>query len=281
MRILVTGSSGFIGSALAPVLRGCGHEVRAGGRDAASLAGLMPGCDAVIHLANVAHARVDPELLRRVNVDGTRVAAELAAAAGVRRFVYLSSVKAAVLDDTYAAVKFAAEQALAAVPGIEKVVIRPPLVYGPGVKANFRLLLRAVHLGLPLPLASVRNRRDFVYVGNLVDAIVLCLTHPAAVGQTFFIDDGEPVSTPRLLREVGEALGRPARLFPMPPALLLAAATLVGRRETASRLLGDLVVDGGPIRRVLGWSPAHTRQAGLEATARWFLSGHEQARQLV
>jgi nucleoside-diphosphate-sugar epimerase len=274
MRVLVTGSTGFIGTALAPALRAGGHEVLAGGRDAASLARTLPGCDAVVHLANVAHARVDPELLRSVNVDGTRIAAELAAAAGVKRFVYLSSVKAAVLDDSYAAVKFAAEQALNAVPGIEKVIIRPPLVYGPGVKANFRALLRAVHRGLPLPLASARNRRDFVYVGNLVDAILLCLTHPAAVGQTFFVNDGEPVSTPQLLREVGEALGRPARLWPLPTPLLIAAARLTGHREAALRLLGDLVVDGEPIRSRLGWAPSHTRQEGLRATAVWFLDAH-------
>jgi nucleoside-diphosphate-sugar epimerase len=259
MRIAVTGASGFIGSALAPALERRGHEVLAVARGAA----LPGGCEVLVHLANLAHARVAPALLQAVNVDGTRRVAEAAAAAGVRRMVYLSSVKALADRDRYADSKRAAEAALREVRGIEIVVLRPPLVYGPGVRANFLALLRAIARGLPLPLASVRNRRSLVYVGNLCDAIARCLEAPRATG-AYGVSDGGPLSTPELCRAIGAALGRPARLFPWPPALLELVPGM-------TKLTRSLEVDDAPLRRELGWAPPFTAADGLRDTARWYL----------
>jgi nucleoside-diphosphate-sugar epimerase len=251
MRILVTGLAGFIGSSLGPALRSRGHDVR--GED-------MRDYEAVVHLANIAHARADRRRLWSVNVEGTARAARLAAEAGARRFVYLSSVKARDPADPYGEAKRAAEQALQKLESsMEIVTLRPPLVYGPGVKANFLALMRAIARGWPLPLASVENRRSLVYVGNLCDAIAACLESPAAAGQTFYISDGEAISTPELCRAIGRALGKPARLFPFPPALL-----------PFERLTGSLEVDDGDLRRSLGWRPPFSLEEGLRATAEWY-----------
>jgi nucleoside-diphosphate-sugar epimerase len=250
MRILVSGLRGFIGSSLGPALAARGHEVRSEG---------MEGCDAMVHLANIAHARATREDLWKVNVEGTARTAESAAKAGVRRFVYLSSVKAREPDDDYAHAKVAAEEALRGA-GIETVVLRPPLVYGPRVRGNFLALMNAIARGWPLPLASIRNRRSLVYVGNLCDAIAACLELPAAAGKTFYVSDGEPVSTPALCRAIGAALGRPARLFPFPPALL-----------PSERLTGSLVVDDAELR-ALGWGPSFSMGEGLKLTAAWYLN---------
>jgi len=255
MRILVTGLSGFIGSSLGPALESCGHDVRNQG---------MSGCDAVVHLANIAHARADRQLLWRVNVDGTARAATQAVEAGVRRFVYLSSVKARDPIDDYGRAKQAAEEALqriAAESRMELVVLRPPLVYGPRVRANFLALMRAIAQGWPLPLASIENRRSLVYVGNLCEAIAACLESPAAARKTFYVADGEAISTPALCRAIGMALGRPARLFRFPPALL-----------PVEKLTGSLVVDDSAIRRELGWRPPFSLEEGLRATAAWYLN---------
>jgi nucleoside-diphosphate-sugar epimerase len=235
----------------------------------------------VVHLANIAHGRVEAELLRQVNVEGTRHAAELAAAQNVRRFVYLSSVKAigeetagkpfdsatpAAPGDEYGRAKLAAEAALktvAAESGIEIAILRPPLVYGPRVRANFLALLRAVARGWPLPLASVSNRRSLVYLGNLCDAIARCLRSPAAAGGTFFVSDGAPVSTPALCRAIGNALGRPARLFPFPPRLLEFLPPM-------RKLTRSLEVDDSQMRHELGWRPPFSLDEGLRATASWY-----------
>lgn len=314
MRTLVTGARGFVGNALCERLAAGGIAVRravrtadtaaAHGADhvvvgdiggATDWASALSGVDTVVHLAARVHVMQDDAddplgAFRAVNVEGTRRLASAAARAGVRRLVYLSSVKVngeathgrAFTErdvphpqDPYGISKCEAEAALreiAAATGLEVVILRPPLIYGPVVKANFLRMMRWVDRGLPLPLGAVANRRSLVYVGNLVDAIVRCLDHPAVAGGTFLVDDGEPVSTARLLREIGSALGRPARLFPVPPGLLLAAASLTGRRADASRLLGDLVVDGSTLRRALGWQPPFRRQEGLTATAQWFRS---------
>jgi len=284
MRVLVTGADGFIGRALARVLRARGIAWKPASRSTVGEIGpetdwctVLQGCDRIVHLANVAHARgISEARLRTVNVEGTRRLAEQSAASGVDRFVYLSSAKAATPDDGYSAAKQAAEQALACVAGLARVVLRPPLVYGPGVKANFLALLRAVDGGWPLPLASVRNRRSLVYVGNLVDAIIRCLEAPEAVARTYFVTDGEPVSTPQLVRTLASQLGRPAHLFALPTALLEAAGTLVGRNDTVRRLTRSLEVDDSAIRRELGWAPPFTFEEGIRLTCEWYRTQRTQ-----
>ncbi|MGH8720582.1 MAG: NAD-dependent epimerase/dehydratase family protein, partial [Burkholderiales bacterium] len=216
----------------------------------------------VVHLANIAHASASPRELHRVNVEGTITQARAALGAGARRFVYLSSIKAALPQDAYGRAKAVAEQALLQLDGLEPLVLRPPLVYGPRVKANFLALLRAVDRGWPLPFASVRNRRSLLYVGNLVDAILRCLECPVA-HKTYALSDGAPVSTPELCRAMGRALGRPARLFPFPPALL----ALLPR---ASRLIESQVIDNTPFCAELDWRPQFTLEQGLRDTAEWY-----------
>jgi nucleoside-diphosphate-sugar epimerase len=308
VRVLVTGASGFVGAVLFRELVRRGHEVRAAVRSAGSPGAappelqqvvipdiaaefdrraLLEGVDAVVHLAAIAHRSGSPEAeLRRVNVDGAVRLAE-AAAGFVRRFVFLSSVKvhgedsgsgaygeadALEPEDSYGRSKLEAERALtgvAARSGMELVLIRPPLVYGPGVKANFLRLLGWVDSGLPLPFASVHNRRSLIYLGNLVDAIARCAEHPAARGP-FIVSDVETVSTPDLVSRIARALGRPARFLPAPLALLRAAGTIAGRRGEVRRLIGNLVVDPSRARRMLDWRPPYTLDEGLAETARWF-----------
>jgi nucleoside-diphosphate-sugar epimerase len=284
MTILVTGASGFIGSALLPVLAAKGHETRSARLDADSLDAQLSGCDAVVHLANIAHARASRELLWRINVEGTRRLAERAAAARVRRLVYVSSIKAsgeetsaAALDGSetpaptteYGKSKLSAERALAEVAartGIESVVLRPPLVYGAGVKANFLALIRAVDAGWPLPFASVQNRRSLVYAGNLADVIARCVDHPEAAGRTYVMSDGAPVSTPALCRALGAVLSRPARLFNM-------AVGPMNLIPPLRPLLRNLEVDDSILRKELGWAPPFSFGEGLQATARWYRGG--------
>jgi len=261
MRTIVTGASGFLGGTLCPALSAAGHEVVP-----VSVRHSVPrfdGAQAVIHLA-----RTDAMTTQRIGRE--------AAAAGAR-LVFLSSTKvhgeqsqapltarsAFAPQDAYAETKVAAEEALRAVAGLQLVVLRPPLVYGPGVKANFLALLRAIHLGLPLPLAGIANRRSLVYAGNLADAILRCAVTPQATGRTYVVCDGASVSTPELCRAIGEALGRPARLFAMPAPLLELAPGL-------QRLTRSLEVDDGALRAELGWRPPFTFAQGLAETARWY-----------
>jgi nucleoside-diphosphate-sugar epimerase len=263
MRILVTGARGFIGSHLTPVLSAAGHELRAS----------IEGCDAVVHLANIAHTEASPAELHRVNVEGTIAQARAAIAAGARRFIYLSSIKAAHPVDAYGRAKSIAEQGLLRLEGLEPVILRPPLVYGPRVKANFLALMRAIARGRPLPLASIENRRSLTYVGNLVDAVLRCLEIPAhgkafdasgsAAASVFELSDGAPVSTPELCRAIGHALGRPARLFPFPVALLRLL-------PVGSRLVDSQVTDDTAIRAALGWRPPFTFEQGLKDTVEWY-----------
>lgn len=252
----------------------------------------LAGVDTVIHLAGLAHAppklqRDNRSSYREVNALGAARIARQAAEKGVRRFVYLSTAKVcgdstqnkpfdetdmSDSKDVYTASKREAEKLLwdiAAETGLEIVILRPPLVYGPGVRANFLRLMEWVRRGVPLPLGKINNLRSLIYVGNLVDAIVMCVSHPKAVGQTFLVSDNEDVSTPELIRRIACALGLPARLFRFPPALLRMGARLMGKQEEADRLLGSLVVDSSKIRRELGWKPPYTMQQGLQETVRW------------
>ena len=259
MKIHVTGATGFIGKVLAGALARAGHDMVV----------QLDQASVVVHLAGIAHRGASRDEFLAANVALPQRLARSAASHGAR-FVFMSSVKvhgeqsAAALTeasplapaDNYAESKARAEDALRAIPELRLTILRPPLVYGPGVKANFLALLRAIGKGWPLPLAGVTNRRSLVYVGNLVDAIMRCLDADG----TFLVSDGEAISTPQLCRELGEALGRPARLFPFPPALL------------PRKLAGSLEVDDSAIRRALGWQPPFTREAGLRATADWYLS---------
>jgi nucleoside-diphosphate-sugar epimerase len=294
-RTLLTGASGFLGRAV------CAHALRrnlalhvaarkqdslpagmagtvVGNIDGATdWSGALRGCTVVMHLAARVHVMTenasDPlSEFRRVNVAGTRHLAREAAASGVRRFIFVSSVKVngehsaagrpftaydkPSPEDPYGVSKAEAEQALlqvAAETGMEVVVVRPPLVYGPGVKANFASLLRWLGRGWPLPLGAVKdNRRSFVALDNLVDLLITCIDHPAAANQTT-----------ALLQRMGQALGKPARLLPVPPALLQWVAAALGKADVAQRLLGNLQVDITHTREALGWTPPVGVDEGL------------------
>ena len=176
-------------------------------------------------------------------------------------------------QDPYGISKWEAEQALHRVSGetgLEVVVLRPPLVYGAEAKGNFAHMLKVLARGIPLPLASARNQRSLIFIGNLVDALMLCATHSAAAGKTYLLGDGDDISTPDLLRYLGRAIGHPAHLFPCPVTLLRFAGHLTGKSNQVERLLGSLQVDSGKIRRELNWTPPYTLQQGLQATAEWY-----------
>lgn len=251
----------------------------------------LDGVSAVVHLANLAHemhGHAPLSRYRRVNAEGSRNLARQASAAGVKRLVYLSSIKvlgertaATPFDewspanpgDVYAQSKWQAEQALrevASQTGLELTILRPPIVYGPGVGANFLRLMRLVARGLPLPLAKATNRRSLVFVGNLVSAIEACLYHPAAAGQTFLVSDGEALSSADLVRRLALALDVSVRLLAVPQPLLRAAAALIGRADVMGRLLDSLEIDDRLLRRELAWSPPYSVAEGLSITAHWF-----------
>jgi nucleoside-diphosphate-sugar epimerase len=308
--VLVTGASGFVGTALCSALPAHGFRMRRGVRteahddDAVAVGNIdaltdwsaaLDKADAVAHLAALTHrvgatAKEYLDDYRRINVEGTRRLAEQAAAAGVRRFVFMSSIKvngestsglafresdAPDPQDAYGITKLEAEQTLAGIArasGMEVVVLRPPLVYGPGVKGNFLRLMRLLARGVPLPLGSVRNRRSLIYVGNLADAVVAALRAPQAAGRTYLVSDGEALSTPDLLYNLGRALGREARLMPCPPALLRGMGALIGRSDEVARLTGSLEVDSTRIERELGWTAPHPPEHGFRATADWYNS---------
>ncbi|MDZ7641614.1 MAG: NAD-dependent epimerase/dehydratase family protein [Desulfurivibrio sp.] len=256
----------------------------------------LAGVDCVVHTAARAAVMADPVAdplvaLREVNVAGTRRLAEQAAGAGVRRLVFISSVKVngertapeapflfsdtPAPEDAYAISKWEAEQALwqvAAQTGLEVVVVRPPLVYGPGVGGNFARLLGLVARGWPLPLGAVNNRRSLVALANLVDLLRVCVDHPAAAGRTFLVADGDDLSTPELLRRLALAMGRPVRLLPVPPVFLWRAGRLLGREAELARLLSSLQVDISFTRRTLGWEPPVRVDDALRETVEGWLS---------
>ena len=298
-RVLVTGAGGFVGPHVVQALLAAGYRVRITQRSAAEpppgveavvtgdfaalidWAPALAGVAHVVHLAGLAHAGpgLDEALYRQINMQATLDLAQAAYRAGVGRFVFVSSIKALsgasdgppldedappAPDDAYGRSKLAAEQGLAGLD-LDWVALRPVLVYGPGVKGNFASLMRLVARGLPLPLGAVRNRRSLVYLGNLTDAIALCLTHPQARG-VWLPSDGTPVSTSALIRAIAAAMGRSAPLIPVPPPLMLFAAGLLGKGASAARLFGDLTVDSSPMMRALGWTPPFTMAEGLKAT---------------
>jgi nucleoside-diphosphate-sugar epimerase len=235
----------------------------------------LAGVDTVIHLAARVHVlkdkAVDPlDAFRRVNVLGTERLARMAAKAGVKRFIFISSVKAEG-QDAYGVSKREAEDSLARVAaetGLKTVILRPSLVYGQGVKANFKNLIKIVGLGVPLPFKGIRNQRSFIYIGNLVDAIAICITHPQAVGETFSVSDGQDISTPDLMKMIASAMNKKLVLFSLPPAVLKGLAVLVGQGEAMEKLTGSLCVDCSKIRDLLGWKPPFTLQEGIKETVK-------------
>jgi len=255
--------------------------------DSADWGKVLFGITTVVHLAARVHVMHDTEAdplmaFRVVNVEGTLNLTRQAAAAGVKRFVFISSVKvngeltqsgrafteadSPDPQDAYGLSKHEAEQGLrqlAVDTGMEVVIIRPPLVYGPGVKANFAALMRAVQRGWPLPLGAVPNQRSLVALSNLVDFIVTCIAHPQAANQTFLVSDGQDLSTTELVRGMARAAGVPARLLPVPVWALQAGATLLGKGDAVQRLCGNLQVDISKARQLLGWVPPISIDEGL------------------
>ncbi len=305
--VLVTGAEGFVGARLLPVLVQRGWKVRAavrGTRPVSFPAGVervvagdlatcdwravLGNADAVAHLAGRAHRMHEgaeaADAYERDNTQVTEALGLAALAAGVRSFVFVSSVKAmgertepgtAFREttvcrplDPYGRSKLHAEEKLREIPELRAVVLRPPLMYGPGVKGNLRLLWRLVRSGAPIPFASIRNRRSLLFVGNFTDAIACCLESDSAAGRTFLVRDGDDLSTAELVRRIARSDGRAARLVPMPPALLRALACAVGKRDAAARLLEDLALDDSELRRSVGWTPPFTVDAGLAESSR-------------
>lgn len=318
MKVLVTGATGFVGHTLCSFLDTCGHNVvpvvrRATGfpgavvtsniSHATNWATALTGCNAVVHLAARVHVMKDAAShrltqYRETNTDATLNLAQQAAQAGVKRFVFISTIKvngegsphplplsygergayvetdAPAPEDAYAISKWEAEQGLQKIAretGLEIVILRPPLVYGPRVKANFLRLMQLIQQGWPLPLGAIKNRRSLLYLGNFVDAIRLCIEHPAAAGQTFLVDDGQTISTPDLIREIAKAMHRPARLVPVPVSLLQWVGSMTGRSAAVARLTGSLYVDSQAIRSRLGWTPPYSMQTGLAHTVAAFI----------
>lgn len=313
-RILLTGATGFIGSGVLrhaanrpdlrwvaavrrPVeIRVCERVHHVGELNSSTnWREALADINVVIHAAARVHVMNDKAsdplaAFRQANVEGTLALARQAVQAGVRRFVFISSIKVngegsepgrpyraddmPMPVDAYGVSKREAEDALrelANATGMEVVIIRPVLVYGPGVKANFHSMMRWLSAGVPLPLGSIGNSRSLVYLDNLADLILTCVEHPAAGNQIFLASDGEDLSTTQLLRRLGSALGRPARLLPIPEALLRLVSSSLGRRAIAQRLCGSLQVDISKNSQLLGWTPVFSVDDALRVTARHYL----------
>ena len=314
--LLLTGATGFVGSALTQHLHQQGCSLTATVRHVTNnllpsiqqtpIGDLLPNTDwtlalnnvdTVIHLAARVHVMndtaADPlEAFRRTNTAATLNLAQQAARSGVRRFISLSSIKVNgestknkpftaednyIPTDFYGLSKYEAEQGLCEIAkqtGMEVVIIRPPLVYGEGVKGNFQSMMQWIHKGIPLPLGSVHNQRSLVALDNLIDLITLCIDHPAAANQTFLVSDGEDLSTTDLLRRLGSALNKSARLLPVPQVMLTTALHLLGKETIAQRLCGNLQVDISKTRDLLGWQPIISVDEALQKTAQAWLAKH-------
>ncbi|AMT90147.1 MULTISPECIES: UDP-glucose 4-epimerase family protein [Pseudomonas] len=311
LKVLVTGASGFVGEALVfRLLIDNTFAVTAAARGATRLHGLCPvesfdltqpmllpclsTVQVVIHAAARVHVMkdkvVDPLAeFRKVNVEGTLRLARQAAASGVRRFIFISSIKVngestelgkpftaddcSNPSDPYGVSKYEAEAALkklARETGMEVVIIRPPLIYGPGVKANFLSMLSWLDKGVPLPLGAIRNQRSLVCIANLVSLVITCIDHPAAANQTFLVSDGEDLSTTQLLRRLSRALGKPARLLHFPEGILKLAAAMLGKQVIAQRLCGSLQVDISKNFHLLGWAPPVNMERAMLQTASYY-----------
>ena len=312
-KILVTGPDGFVGACLcrrllkdgfavrgaqlaaAPLPDGCESVVVGDLAAATNWNEAMAGVARVVHLAARVHIMRDQASdplreFRGVNVEGTKAVALAAARAGVKRFVFVSTIKVlgessagrpfsatdpAAPGDPYAVSKWEAETWLAGhatATGMELTIVRPPLVYGPGVRANFLRLMKAVQRGVPMPFGRVRNRRSLVGVHNLVDLLARCVSHPQAAHEIFHVSDGEDLSTADLVRHLAAALGRPARLLPIPEGWMKLAGSLLGKRKEVDRLLGSLEVDISKTKKLIGWNPPVSVEEGLRETAEWYLN---------
>jgi UDP-4-keto-D-QuiNAc 4-reductase len=309
--VLVTGANGFIGRNLCFFLKEKGYTVRGAVRnnkldlseadecvqvggisDLTDWSQALAGVDTVIHLAARVHimndSAADPiKAFRQVNVLGTQHLAQMAAKSGVKRLIFISSVKVngegalksytekdiPEPQDAYGISKKEAEDVLARLAvetGIQIVVLRLPLVYGPGVKANFKSLIKIVSAGLPLPFKGLRNRRSFLYLGNLLDAINTCITHPLAAGQTFMLSDGQDVSTPDLIKMIAQAMKKNAVLFTLHPVILKVLCKIADKDEELEKLTGTLLVDSSKIRDTLGWKPPFNLEQGIQETVNYY-----------
>ncbi|WP_243734538.1 UDP-glucose 4-epimerase family protein [Photobacterium lutimaris] len=303
-KVIVTGATGFLGKQLIPVCTERGYKVYPVQRQATASPEIivmdiapdsnwhphLDNVDVIIHCAGRAHvmseSAVDPITeYREVNTAGTLQLAAQAAEAGVKRFIFISSIKVNgeatepgrafttnvehAPEDPYGLSKYEAElglRQLAAQTGMEVVIIRPPLVYGPGVKANFASLIKLAGKGLPLPLGAVQNLRSMVFVGNLIDLIVTCISNPNAANKTFLASDDDDLSTTRLLEELAYAMNKPSRLLPVPSSWLLTLTKLIGKPAIGQRLCGNLQLDISHTKSCLGWTPPYSVAEGLKQT---------------
>ncbi|NOI30696.1 UDP-glucose 4-epimerase family protein [Vibrio coralliilyticus] len=311
MKVLVTGSSGFLGSRFVIHAREEGISVRQVARAGSSASenffyvnsideetdwsGAFIGVDCIVHCAARVHQMTKSEVesldvYREVNTRGTMNLARQAVKAGVKRFVFISSIKvngeftepgqqfkpdlANTPDGPYGLSKYEAEVQLGELSreaGLEVVIIRPPLVYGPGVKANFLSMIRWMEKGIPLPLGAIYNLRSLVYIDNLVDLMLMCCRHPKAVGETFLVSDDNDLSTTQLLSTVAAAMGKSSRLLPIPMSLISFSANLIGMPEISRRLCGSLQVDISHTKNTLAWVPPVTFEEGIKKTVQAYL----------